>query len=70
MLPRRVSPVSGETLTSYLTRLATANHLTVSEILADPHPDPPARAARSGLPPPALDALPGLADPDIRHACL
>ena len=33
VLPRRVSPVSGETLTSYLARLATANHLTVSEIL-------------------------------------
>ncbi|MGI5243311.1 TniQ family protein [Dactylosporangium sp. CA-139066] len=33
MLPRRVSPVSGETLTAYLARLATVNHLTVSEIL-------------------------------------
>src|SRR5436190_22276966 len=33
VLPRRVSPVSGETLTSYLARLATANHLTVSEML-------------------------------------
>lgn len=34
VLPRRVTPVTGETLISYLTRLATANHLTTSEVLA------------------------------------
>lgn len=34
VLPRRVTPVTGEALISYLTRLATANHLTLSEILA------------------------------------
>src|SRR6266545_43191 len=32
-LPRQVTPITGETLISYLTRLATANHLTTSEIL-------------------------------------
>lgn len=34
MLPRPVAPVAGETLVSYLTRLAHANHLTVAEVLA------------------------------------
>jgi hypothetical protein len=34
VLPRRVTPVTGETLVSYLTRIAAGNHLTISEILA------------------------------------
>jgi hypothetical protein len=34
VLPRPVAPVAGETLISYLTRLAHANHLTVTEVLA------------------------------------
>lgn len=34
VLPRRVTPVTGEALLSYLTRLATANHLTIGEVLA------------------------------------
>ncbi len=34
VLPRQVTPVTGETLLSYLTRLATANHITTSEVLA------------------------------------
>ncbi|GGK99393.1 hypothetical protein Ppa06_67480 [Planomonospora parontospora subsp. parontospora] len=34
VLPRRVAPLAGEPLISYLTRLAHANHLTVSEVLA------------------------------------
>jgi hypothetical protein len=34
VLPRKIAPVNGETLISFLTRLATANHLTISEILA------------------------------------
>ncbi|MEX5713413.1 hypothetical protein AB1484_35625 [Parafrankia sp. FMc6] len=34
MLPRPVAPIGGETLVSYLGRLADANHLTVSEVLA------------------------------------
>ena len=33
-LPRQITPVNGETLISYLNRLAAANHLTISEILA------------------------------------
>ena len=33
-LPRPVTPVTGETLISYLTRLANASHLTVTEVLA------------------------------------
>jgi hypothetical protein len=33
VLPRRVTPITGEALLSYLTRLANANHLTVSEVL-------------------------------------
>jgi len=32
-LPRSVTPVTGEALISYLTRLANANHLTVSDVL-------------------------------------
>lgn len=34
ILPRPVTPIAGETLVSYLTRLAHANHLTVTEVLA------------------------------------
>jgi hypothetical protein len=34
VLPRQIAPVSGETLISYLNRLAAANHLTISEVLA------------------------------------
>ncbi len=33
-LPRPVTPITGEALISYLTRLAHANHLTVTEVLA------------------------------------
>jgi TniQ len=33
-LPRPVTPVTGEVLISYLTRLAHANHLTLTEVLA------------------------------------
>ncbi|MFD7019142.1 TniQ family protein [Streptomyces sp. NPDC059928] len=34
VLPQRVAPVAGETLNSYLARIAQANHLTVTEVLA------------------------------------
>src|SRR5712671_7892050 len=34
VLPRPVTAVTGEVLISYLTRLACANHLTVTEVLA------------------------------------
>ncbi|MEU1439556.1 TniQ family protein [Streptomyces sp. NPDC005786] len=34
VLPQRVAPVTGETLNSYLARIAQANHLTVTEVLA------------------------------------
>ena len=34
MLPRPVTPVTGEALISYLTRLAHASHLTLTEVLA------------------------------------
>jgi hypothetical protein len=34
VLPRSVTPVAGEALISYLTRLAAANHLTLDEVLA------------------------------------
>src|SRR6266566_290921 len=34
VLPQPVAPITGETLISYLTRLAHANHLTISEVLA------------------------------------
>jgi hypothetical protein len=34
ILPRSVTPITGEALISYLTRLALANHLTVTEVLA------------------------------------
>jgi TniQ/Helix-turn-helix len=34
VLPRPVTPINGEALISYLTRLAHANHLTVTEVLA------------------------------------
>jgi TniQ len=34
VLPRSVTPVTGEELISYLTRLAHANHLTMAEVLA------------------------------------
>ncbi|MEU4234847.1 TniQ family protein [Nonomuraea sp. NPDC026600] len=33
VLPRPVVPITGETLISYLTRLALANHLTLTEVL-------------------------------------
>ena len=33
-LPRSVTPITGEALISYLTRLAHANHLTATEVLA------------------------------------
>jgi hypothetical protein len=34
VLPRSVTPIAGEELISYLTRLAIANHLTLTEVLA------------------------------------
>jgi hypothetical protein len=34
VLPRPVAPITGETLNSYLTRLAHANHLNLTEVLA------------------------------------
>jgi hypothetical protein len=34
VLPRPVTPITGEVLLSYLTRLAHANHLTIIEVLA------------------------------------
>src|SRR5438034_7063673 len=34
VLPRSAAPVTGEELISYLTRLAGANHLTLTEVLA------------------------------------
>ena len=34
VLPRSVTPITGEELISYLTRLAHANHLTLTEVLA------------------------------------
>ena len=34
VLPQRVAPIAGETLSSYLARVAQANHLTVTEVLA------------------------------------
>jgi hypothetical protein len=34
VLPRPVTPLTGEALISYLTRLALANHLTLTEVLA------------------------------------
>lgn len=34
VLPRRVAPLAGESLVSYLTRLAHDNHLTIGEVLA------------------------------------
>jgi hypothetical protein len=34
VLPRPVTPITGEALISYLTRLANANHLTITEVLA------------------------------------
>lgn len=34
VLPHRVVPIAGETLSSYLARIAQANHLTVTEVLA------------------------------------
>ncbi len=34
VLPRPVTPITGESLNSYLTRLAHANHLTLTEVLA------------------------------------
>jgi hypothetical protein len=34
VLPRAVTPITGEVLISYLTRLACTNHLTLTEVLA------------------------------------
>jgi hypothetical protein len=34
VLPRPVAPITGESLSSYLSRLAHANHLTLAEVLA------------------------------------
>ena len=34
VLPRPVTPITGESLSSYLSRLARANHLTLAEVLA------------------------------------
>nr|EJJ02228.1 hypothetical protein JVH1_0252 [Rhodococcus sp. JVH1] len=34
MLPRPVAPITGQTLSSYLPRLARTNHLTLTEVLA------------------------------------
>lgn len=34
VLPQRVAPIAGETLNSYLARIAQANHLTGTEVLA------------------------------------
>lgn len=34
VLPRSVAPITGESLSSYLPRLAQANHLTLAEVLA------------------------------------
>ncbi|MGW6606039.1 TniQ family protein [Streptomyces sp. NPDC055036] len=34
VLPQRVAPIAGEILNSYLARIAQANHLTVTEVLA------------------------------------
>jgi hypothetical protein len=34
VLPQRVTPITGETLNSYLARISQANHLTVTEVLA------------------------------------
>jgi hypothetical protein len=68
VLPRQVAPVTGETLISYLTRLATANHLTTSEVLAvlptwftTKINNPDERAQHHMLAPATTDALHALA---------
>jgi hypothetical protein len=68
VLPRQVTPVTGETLISYLTRLATANHLTTSEVLAvlptwltTKINNPDERAQHHMLAPATTDALHALA---------
>src|SRR6266540_1069232 len=67
-LPRQVTPITGETLISYLTRLATANHLTTSEILVvlptwftTKINNPDERAQHHMLAPATTDALHALA---------
>ncbi len=66
--PDKVTPVTGETLISYLTRLATANHLTTSEVLAvlptwltTKINNPDERAQHHMLAPATTDALHALA---------
>jgi hypothetical protein len=67
-LPRPVAPVTGEVLISYLTRLAHANHLTLTEVLAVLPPwfstktsNPDDRAQHHMLIPAAGEALDALA---------
>jgi hypothetical protein len=68
VLPRRVSPITGETLSSYMGRIAQANHLTTTEVLAVLHPwfstktnNPDDRAQHHTLAPAAAQALHELA---------
>src|SRR6266536_2351277 len=68
VLPRQVTPVTGEPRISYLTRLATANHLTTSEVLAvlptwltTKINNPDERAQHHMLAPATTDALHALA---------
>jgi hypothetical protein len=68
VLPRPLTPVTGEALASYLTRLAHANHLTVTEVLAVLPPwfstktnNPDDRARHHMLAPAAAEALRALA---------
>ncbi|WP_432830762.1 TniQ family protein [Dactylosporangium sp. CA-092794] len=68
VLPRRVPPVTGEALLSYLTRLAAANHLTIGEVLAvlptwftTKTNNPDERAQHHMLAPATTDALHALA---------
>jgi hypothetical protein len=68
VLPRRVTPVTGEALISYLTRLAAANHLTIGEVLAvlpawftTKTNNPDERAQHHMLAPATTDALHTLA---------
>jgi hypothetical protein len=68
VLPRQITPVNGETLISYLNRLATANHLTTGEALAvlpawftTKTSNPDERAQHHMLAPATADALHALA---------
>ncbi len=68
VLPRRVTPVTGEALISYLTRLAAVNHLTTGEVLAvlpawftTKTNNPDERAQHHMLTPATTDALHALA---------